>query len=86
MGPTLVIRRPSKVTIPEAHGSQWSHNEIDTFVIRNLEQNRSTPSEKASKETLLRRIFFDLTGLPPSLKDIDAFLENDSPEAWPDPY
>ena len=75
---------PRKVTIPEAHGSQWSHNEIDTFVIRNLEQNRSTPSEKASKETLLRRIFFDLTGLPPSLKDIDAFLENDSPEAWPD--
>jgi hypothetical protein len=73
---------PHQVAIPEVHDSQWSRNEIDAFVLRNLEQHASTPSQKASKETLLRRISFDLTGLPPSLEDIDAFVEDDSPEAW----
>jgi hypothetical protein len=55
-------------------------NAIDAFIVDQLRREGLTPSPEADRETLLRRVTFDLTGLPPSLEDIDAFLSDRSPE------
>lgn len=57
-------------------------NPIDTFVLTRLEQEKIDPSPAADKATLLRRLSLDLTGLPPSLEEIRAFLADDRPEAY----
>ncbi len=73
---------PVKKEIPEISNTAAISNEIDNFIIKSLEQNGLSPSEKASKEKLIRRVYFDLTGLPPSLEEIDAFLEDASENAY----
>ncbi len=57
-------------------------NPIDNFIIARLEREKLPASPPADKTTLLRRVTFDLTGLPPTLDEIDAFLKDDSPEAY----
>jgi mono/diheme cytochrome c family protein len=55
---------------------------IDHFVLTKLRDNGLSPAPPADRRTLLRRVTFDLTGLPPTPAEIDAFLKDDSPEAW----
>ncbi|MCC6144738.1 MAG: DUF1549 domain-containing protein, partial [Candidatus Hydrogenedentes bacterium] len=55
---------------------------IDAFVRARLQQEELAPSPEASKETLIRRLSFDLIGLPPTLEEIDAFLADDAPDAY----
>ncbi|RYZ83215.1 MAG: DUF1549 domain-containing protein, partial [Proteobacteria bacterium] len=57
-------------------------NAIDNFVLHKLEEEKLTFSPIANKEELLRRLSLDLTGLPPSLKELDAFLNDNSPNAY----
>ena len=57
-------------------------NQIDRFLLSKLESKSLGYSELASREKLVRRVTFDLTGLPPTLKEIDAFLNDDSPDAY----
>ena len=73
---------PEKPIVPKTTNTTWAQNEIDQFVLAQLEQKGLQPSEKASKEKLLRRVFFDLTGLPPSVEQINNFVNNDSPTAY----
>ncbi|MCH2200543.1 MAG: DUF1553 domain-containing protein [Fuerstiella sp.] len=73
---------PRQPMLPSVLTARWPRNEIDYFVLSNLEERSSTPSSEASRETLIRRISFDLTGLPPSLEQIDNFVTNESPDAW----
>lgn len=74
--------KPKKETLPEIGGTDWAKNEIDFFVAHKLEQQNLSPSEKASKESLIRRLSFDLTGLPPSLKQIEDFVQDTSVDAY----
>ena len=60
----------------------WVRNPIDTFVLAKLEREAIDPAPPASDETLIRRVSFDLTGLPPSVRDVDTFLSDPSPEAY----
>src|SRR5690606_13893866 len=60
----------------------WARNEIDQFILSKLESNGLRPNERASKEKLLRRVFFDLTGLPPSVEQIESFVNDGSPDAY----
>ncbi len=60
----------------------WPHNPIDSFILARLDAEELKPSAAADKETLLRRVTFDLTGLPPTLPEIDAFLADDSSTAY----
>lgn len=60
----------------------WGHNEIDKFILAKLDQNGITPNERASKEKLIRRVSFDLTGLPPSVSKIQNFLNDNSEKAY----
>ena len=74
--------RPKAVAPPEALFENWGTNPIDNFIARKLFEEDLQPSPEADKELLLRRVSFDLTGLPPSEKEIDDFLNDTSPEAY----
>ncbi len=63
---------------------QWGHNDIDNWVALKYEEKGFSPSPKASKERLIRRASFDLTGLPPSQKLRNTFLADNSPNAFED--
>lgn len=73
---------PEKQEPPKIKLSDKVSNPIDNFVLAKLELEGLQPSNSADKETLLRRLSFDLTGLPPTLEEIDAFLKDDSPNAY----
>lgn len=67
---------------PPAIDSDWVLNDIDRFVLKKLQNNKLTPSEEASKRTLVRRLYFDLIGLPPSPEEIASFLDDESTDAY----
>lgn len=67
---------------PAIKDSRWARNEIDQFVGARLEQEGLPPAEEASRARLVRRLYLDLTGLPPSVEQIDEFLADDSPNAY----
>ena len=73
---------PSKGKLPEIVDDTWVENEIDFFTKIKLDEHNISPSKKAPKETLIRRLSFTLTGLPPSLDEIDTFLADESLEAY----
>ncbi len=73
---------PQRLTLPKVKNSDWSRNAIDHFVLSKLEQGGLQPSAEADKATLIRRVTFDLTGLPPTLAEVDAFLADLSPGAY----
>ena len=72
----LPIERPE---MPEA-GSGWALNAIDSFVMRRLQREGVTPSAMADRRTLIRRVTLDLTGMPPTPGEIDAFLFDPLPD------
>lgn len=73
------IARP---TPPPVKNSAWVINSIDKFVLAKLEEKQMLPAAQADKEALLRRAYFDLIGLPPSPRDIEAFRQDSSPDAF----
>ncbi|MEM9674090.1 MAG: PSD1 and planctomycete cytochrome C domain-containing protein [Bacteroidota bacterium] len=73
---------PIKADIPEVQNTEWPRNEIDYFVLDKLESLQLTPSEEADKETLIRRLSFDLNGLPPTPEEVKAFKEDTSEQAY----
>lgn len=72
---------PKVVAVP-AEGEGWARNPIDRFIHRKLKQEGFEPSSEVGREKWLRRVTFDLTGLPPTLEEIDAFLADESPNAY----
>jgi len=73
------LRHPD---VPEVRNPGWARNEIDEFVLSRLEGAGLAPSPEAGKLDWLRRVYFDLTGLPPSPDDVEAFLQDSSGDAW----
>ena len=72
----------SKYPLPKTMEDGWIENEIDYFVKKKLDEVNISPSIKADKETLIRRLSFTLTGLPPSVDEIDTFLADESTYAY----
>ena len=68
--------------VPEVQPADWVRNPIDAFVLEKLTANRMKPALTADRRTLLRRVYFDLTGLPPSPSEVRAFLADSSPVAF----
>ena len=66
--------KPLLPKVPKTVFESWSNNEIDFFIAKKLEKKGMVPSNLEKKEILIRRVSFDLTGLPPSVKEIDDFL------------
>ena len=73
---------PERPSVPPVADSEWVRNPIDNFVRARLEQEGRTPSPEADLLTLIRRVTFDLTGLPPLEGEIAAILSDDSPDAY----
>ncbi len=71
-----------KKDIPKVINEAWANNEIDHFVLKKIEQKEWNFAEKANKETLIRRTSFDITGLPPTLKEIETYVSDNSPNAF----
>ncbi|MBI1309719.1 DUF1553 domain-containing protein, partial [bacterium] len=73
---------PRRPDLPTVSNLTWPRNAIDHFVLARLDQEKLTPSAKASRETLIRRLSLDLTGLPPTPDEVDAFLADKSDSAY----
>jgi mono/diheme cytochrome c family protein len=75
-------KTPVRPPLPEVKDHQWVRNAIDQFILARLEQDGIRPSPEADKVTLIRRLYFDLLGLPPTIAEVDAFVADDRPDAY----
>ena len=73
---------PKKSAVPEVHDAAWVRTDIDRFVLAGLEAKGLKPVADADKLTLIRRVYFDLVGVPPSLDEITAFVQDKSTNAF----
>ncbi len=76
------FEKPLAATPPENKGRRWAGNEIDQFVLARLEKESLKPALPADKPTLVRRVSLDLTGLPPTIDEVDAFLNDKTAGAY----
>ena len=74
------VVRPASPAVKQA---DWCRNAIDHFILHELEAKGLTPSVPADRRTLLRRVSFDLIGMPPSANEVEAFVRDPAPDAWP---
>lgn len=80
--PHWAFVKPQKTAVPKVENENWVKNPIDNFILAKLEIEKLKPSAEADKELLLRRLSLDLTGLPPTIAEIDAFLNDNSTNAY----
>lgn len=80
--PHWAFVKPVMPDVPEVENEELVKNPIDNFIQEKLAEEQLSPSKEASKEILLRRLSLDLTGLPPSVQEMDAFLKDNSPNAY----
>jgi len=76
------LQKVRRAAVPEVQRRQWVRNPIDAFVLAKLEAKGIAPSADADRVTLLRRVSFDLTGLPPTPDEVSAFVADKSPDAY----
>ncbi len=76
------FRKPSEPKLPPVENAAWPKEELDFFILSQLEKNGLRPTPPADKRTLIRRATYDLTGLPPTIVDIETFLADKSPDAF----
>jgi mono/diheme cytochrome c family protein len=74
--------KPVRPELPTVKDAAWGRNSIDRFVLARLEKEGLKPSPEASKETLIRRVSLDLTGLPPTPAEVDAFVGDSHSDAY----
>ncbi|YCM43138.1 DUF1549 and DUF1553 domain-containing protein [Verrucomicrobiaceae bacterium 227] len=67
---------------PKVGNGQWAREELDRFVLAGIEKGGYMPTKTAKKRTLVRRAYLDLHGLPPSIEQIEAFLQDEGEDAW----
>jgi len=73
---------PRRPPLPTVQHKNWPSNPIDRFILARLERAGLSPAPPAGREAMIRRVTLDLTGLPPTIAEIDAFLADDSPDAY----
>jgi cytochrome c553 len=73
---------PKRPPLPRVQNARWPRNSIDNFILARLESEKLRPSPETGRATLLRRVSLDLTGLPPTPKEIAAFLADRAPDAY----
>lgn len=79
--PHWAFTKPKKSVIPKA-GDHWVNNNIDRFIVSKLEEKGIEPSEMSQRGVLVRRLYFDLTGLPPSVEEIERILNDNDPDYY----
>lgn len=79
--PHWAFIKPEQASVPKT-GADWALNEIDHFIAAKMKRQGVEPAPEAQKEQLIRRLFFDLTGLPPSLEDLDLWTADARPDYY----
>jgi hypothetical protein len=74
--------KPVAPPLPKIHNKRWPKNPLDVYILARLEKENLAPSPEAPRETLIRRVSFDLKGLPPTTEETRQFLEDKSPKAY----
>src|ERR1041384_4649997 len=72
----------ARPTVPAAGDSRWPRNELDRFILAKLREQNLSPSPEADRRTLIRRLTFDLIGLPPTPEEVSTFLGDKRPDAY----
>jgi Protein of unknown function (DUF1553)/Protein of unknown function (DUF1549)/Planctomycete cytochrome C len=73
---------PTRPSVPTVSQPSWVRNAIDAFVLASLDQHQLIPSPEAPRTTLIRRLYLDLLGLPPTPEQVEAFLNDNNPDAY----
>lgn len=73
---------PKRTKLPDVKNRTWVRNPIDAFILREIEKVELPPAGEADRATLIRRLRFDLTGLPPTPEEVDAFVADKRPDAY----
>ncbi len=71
-----------KPAVPRAKNPAWARTPVDAFILAKLDENKMVPAPDATKEALLRRATYDLAGLPPTLQEVQAFVNDTTPQAF----
>jgi mono/diheme cytochrome c family protein len=74
---------PKRVKVPTAVPARWRGNPVDAFLFASMAKQKLSPSPRADRRALIRRAYLDLLGLPPAPDEVDAFVNDRSPDAWP---
>lgn len=74
--------KPVRPALPRVNNGKWARSEIDDFILARLEAEHLAPSKEADRYALIRRLSLDLTGLPPTLEEVDAFVKDHSAKAY----
>jgi mono/diheme cytochrome c family protein len=77
------FRKPQKPALPALPAGSWGKNPIDAFLLASMKARGVTPSPPADRRMLVRRAYLDVLGLPPTPAEVDAFVKDRSPDAWP---
>jgi hypothetical protein len=77
-----LLHKPAAPPVPAVQDASWVKNPVDAFILSKLESKGLKPAPHASKRVLLRRVYFDLIGLPPTPAEIDAFESDTAPDAY----
>src|SRR5688572_22630358 len=80
--PHWAFEKPKQTPLPKVTNAAWPKNEIDHFVLARLEKEGLKPAERADPYTLVRRVYLDLIGLPPTAEQADAFVKDNSENAY----
>ncbi len=80
--PHWAFTKPVRPTVPVVKNKRWARNEIDAFILAKLEHEKLSPAPEADRATLIRRLSLDLTGLPPTIPEVDAFVKDRSKNAY----
>ena len=74
--------KPVRPELPDVHDANWPRNEIDRFILARLEREGLKPAEESDRYALIRRVSLDLTGLPPTIEEADAFVKDTRSNAY----
>ncbi len=77
-----LFSRPQPPAVPTPKANDWVSNPIDAFILAKLEEKGMSPAPPASRRALIRRVYFDLIGLPPTPNEVDDFLNDTAPDAY----
>ena len=76
------FQQPRSISTPSVKRKDWPAQPLDFFILSRLEQQHLSPSEQAASRALVRRVTFDITGLPPTREEVDSFVQDKRPDAY----